>query len=76
MVLHRGLPGARVTEGGGPGVVVDKVANALPCVADLPTFRQGILILQPAKDTHAHTSTQKSLCIVGGAQNEPIDIRA
>lgn len=52
-VLHRGLPGARVTEGGGPGVVVDKVANALPRVTDLPTFGQGILILQPA--THTRT---------------------
>lgn len=52
-VLHRGLPGARVTEGGGPGVVVDKVANALPRVTDLPTFGQGILILQPA--THIRT---------------------
>lgn len=47
-VLHRGLPGARVTERGGPGVVVDEVANALPRVTDLPTFGQGVLVLQPA----------------------------
>lgn len=64
MVLHRGLSGARVTEGGGPGVVVDKIANAFPRVTDLPTFRQGILILQPAKHTHAQiTSSTCSLCL-------------
>lgn len=57
MDLHRGLPGAGVAERGGPGVVVDKVANSLPRVSDLPTFRQGILILQPATHTQTHTLT-------------------
>lgn len=69
-VLHRGLPGARVAEGGGPGVVVDKVADALPRVTDLPTFGQGILILQPATRIRtcvvifgANTHTHKKKCL-------------
>lgn len=42
---NRGLSGARVTESGGSGIVIHKVANPFPCVPDLPTFRKRILIL-------------------------------
>lgn len=45
MFLHRGFAGARVTESSGAGVVVHKVANSFPRVADLPPFGKRILIL-------------------------------
>lgn len=54
--LHRGLSSAGVTERSGPGVVIHKVANSFPGVADLPAFRKRILILKPS---YKHTHTRK-----------------
>lgn len=43
--LHRGLSSAGVVESGGSDVMIHEIANPFPCVADLPTFRQWVLIL-------------------------------
>lgn len=42
---YRGLPGAGVTEGRGSCVVIHEVSHAFPRVADLPPFRQRVLVL-------------------------------
>ena len=57
MPLHRGFSGAWVIEGGGPGVMVHKVAHPFSGVADLPALWERLLVLEPeSQETHnAHS---------------------